>query len=1019
MQADLEDKLRKRIFGVLEDVGTAFVDFEDNGLTDADFDAVYGSALIFLYRLLFVLYAESRNLLPVKSYGVGGNRRYLNDFSLARLVERLRDRTLYTDDAFTTLHEELVRLFDLINGTHPRQNESLGVTRYNGGLFNPTLNPTLGQWRIGDRALSNVLRQLIFAQPPSRPGQRQGQFSTDEAIDYSTLEVRQLGDIYEGLLGAHFERVGERLELRNQNGENHRHGIYYTPDWVVQFLIREALTPQLEQIEQSAGVQRALHAGSERQRRDNSFAVGVLQLKLVDPAMGSGHFLVRATEWLADAVMEHRTTRPMTEPGSTQEQTEKAYWRRRIVESCIYGVDINPMAVELAKLSLWLTCIAADEPLNFLDHHLRQGNALLSVSPDALRRAPVRLADEEERTFEIGDNLNQVLGSVIRQTLAIEGEASTEMEVVKRKERQWRVARQQLQPFLDLADFWLAASDGVPVDEINYLLAARFIITPDALNADERREARHFLQSIAVDLTAKKHALTPFHWHMEFPSVFYSEEGQWLADGGFHATLGNPPYISRHTMVDAPWLNSVRRLHGDAEDTYEWFTRLGLRILRPNGAIGFVTADTFFTLESFLAMRELLQSRALDWIGQCYPFDNATVDAAVFVARNAAPAADDRVTFVQARPLRRGDGTKTVPEKKLGLLPAADRISWNEPPTGPVQHATIEELRVHSVPRTFYIQAHKEAFFEPRPGTLALYERFKTPVKRLISEWWTRIEDSRAFSANLGAICRYHSTLQPGNVTLVGLIAEGGQGMRTANNARFLAYLEGTPQARVLEEKAVAWSAAWLSKPAIAASFRQFLHEAGGHPATPVRDRAAWEAAVHRLRECGQFTSAQLGFGRTDLFRIAPHSLIATEDDDYRFAFNRRKGELLARWQQRAELDAFWQEPLEIDGQIGFGDFYRQATDISNEDFCRLCQNIQLWIARENASRPPDMRLSKNEVTGLRSSEDYADPADGPRIATVYNGLSGLGQFVAFRKGDPEGSRWVDNEPLYIRLYSR
>ena len=128
---------------------------------------------------------------------------------------------------------------------------------------------------------------------------------------------------------------------------------------------------------------------------------------------------------------------------------------------------------------------------------------------------------------------------------------------------------------------------------------------------------------------------------------------------------------------------------------------------------------------------------------------------------------------------------------------------------------------------------------------------------------------------------------------------------------------------------------------------------------------------------------------------------------------------MLARWQQRAELDAFWQEPLEIDGQIGFGDFYRQATDISNEDFCRLCQNIQLWIARENASRPPDMRLSKNEVTGLRSSEDYADPADGPRIATVYNGLSGLGQFVAFRKGDPEGSRWVDNEPLYFRVYSR
>ena len=214
-------------------------------LTEANFVEVYSNALVLLYRLLFVLYAESRGLLPVKSYGPGSNRRYLNEFSLARLVERLRDRTLYADNAFTTLYEELLRLFHLINGTRPQQNAALGVTRYNGGLFNPELNPKLEDWRIGDRALADVLRQLIFAQPPARASQQQGQLSTDESIDYSTLEVRQLGDIYEGLLGAHFERHNTRLELRNQNGENHRHGIFYTPDWVVQFLIRETLTPQL------------------------------------------------------------------------------------------------------------------------------------------------------------------------------------------------------------------------------------------------------------------------------------------------------------------------------------------------------------------------------------------------------------------------------------------------------------------------------------------------------------------------------------------------------------------------------------------------------------------------------------------------------------------------------------------------------------------------------------------------------------------------------------------------------
>jgi len=1034
LQADLEDKLRKRIFGVLEDVGTAFVDFEDNHLVETDFPEVYSNALIFLYRLLFVLYAESRGLLPVKSYGQGANRRYLNEFSLARLVERLRDRTLYADDAFTALSEELSRLFHLINGTHARQNEALGVTRYNGGLFNPELHPRLEQWRIGDRALADVLRQLIYAQPPTRPGQRQGQLSTDEAIDYSTLEVRQLGDIYEGLLGAHFEREGARLELRNQNGDNHRHGIFYTPDWVVQFLIREAVTPQLDRIEQSDDVQRSLSARSEERRRDNSFALGVLRLNLVDPAMGSGHFLVRATEWLANKIMQHPTTRPMTEqvvaqgqrrvtrdeiiangrvpvpPGVSQEQSEIAYWRRRVVEACIYGVDINPMAVELAKLSLWLTCIAAEEPLNFLDHHLRQGNALLSVAPDSLRRAPVAVPEGEEHTFEIGCNLSNVLAEVIRQTMNIEGEASTEMEVVKRKERQWRAARLRLSPFLDLANLWSAASDGVPVDEINYLLAARFIISPDELDANERREARRFMQSIADALAEKTRTLTPFHWHLEFPDVFYGEDGQGLAEAGFHAVLGNPPYISRHTMAGEPWLNIVRLMNGAAEDTYEWFTRLGFRVLRPNGAIGFVTADTFFTLESFGGMRELLQSRALDWIGQCVPFD-ATVDAAVFVARNVDAHEDDRVTFVQARPLRKTDGTKTAPEKKLQLLPAASGIVWNETPTACVRHATVEELRIHSVPRGLYVDAHKRAFFEPRPGTLALFERFNTQVTQLVTEWWTRIEDSRTFAGNLGEIRRYHRELRPGQVTLVGLIAEGGQGMRTANNARFLAYLEGTPQASELDEKAAEWSTAWLGKPSIAPVFREFLTEAGGNPSSPVRNRAAWEAAVHRLRE--QFTPQQLGFGRTALFRIAPQDLIAT-DADYRFAFDRRKIELLRHWQQRAELAPFWQDPMEIDGRTVSHTSFQRATGISDEDFCQLCQHIQLWIAQENASRSPEMRMSERDVVGLRSSEDYGDPADGPRVAAIYNGLAGRGKFIAYRKGDPEGNRWVESDPLFI-----
>jgi hypothetical protein len=233
--------------------------------------------------------------------------------------------------------------------------------------------------------------------------------------------------------------------------------------------------------------------------------------------------------------------------------------------------------------------------------------------------------------------------------------------------------------------------------------------------------------------------------------------------------------------------------------------------------------------------------------------------------------------------------------------------------------------------------------------------------------------------------------------------------MRTANNARFLAYLEGTPQARELEAKAVEWNEQWLADSQIATVYRRRVGEAGGDTARPTANRAAWEAAVHKLRE--QFEPEKLRFGRMALFRIAPQNLIATEAD-YRFAFEQRKAELLRHWQRRPELDAFWHDPMEINGRSYTHGAFQRAPEISDADFCQLCQHIQLWMALENESRRAELRIPR-EAIGLRSSEDYDDPADGPRIATIYNGLSGRGQFVPFRKGDPEGSRWVDNEPLY------
>lgn len=1084
-QLELEENLRDRIFDVLEDLANAFRDHAPNHITAADYPALYQTSLIFLYRLLFVLYAESRELLPVfLPPREGASLLYRNRFSLAAVVPRLKQPAAdFQSATLCDLYQRLLDLFHLIDGDNEALNREAKVTRYNGGLLDATQNPHIERWRVPDRALAHVLQQLIFAQPPASGRRRQQQIVTDETVDYASLEVRQLGDIYEGLLGAHLEPdASGRLTLRNEKGENHREGIYYTPDWVVTYLVRETLQPLLDEIDRSPEVQSALRQRSEERRRDNSFAHAVLRLNVLDPAMGSGHFLVRATEYLADAIRKHPTTRVMTAqvvthgqqrrtrrdieaaglvpvpPGISQQQAETAYWRRRVVEACIYGVDLNPLAVELTKLSLWLTCIAVDEPLNFLDHHLRHGNSLLAATPDELGHSPHATADERARQVVLPhDQLAAALRAVIAENHRIEGTYATHMAEVKDKERRWRSVRSQLQPFIEIADLWLAAADGLALNELDYQSLVRLAL--NQLPRGERAAAERLAESFAAELAGKRAAHQSFHWQLELADVFFAEDGSPRREEqrGFDAVLGNPPYITRQTMSGQPWLALADARLGYAQDTYEWFTRLSFRLLRPGGRIGFITADTFFTLENFTTLRELLQSHELTHLGQCDPFD-ATVDAALFVARKkgraGVPPADSGVPpesssnqtmnapgvppdavretralpeqtllFIQARPRNARDGRKTQPDKWLNRLPYAldlPVLATTPLPAelGTATHAQLgppdapDTLRVHRVPVALYRAAHKRAFFEPRPGTLRLFARFNDPVKRLVAQWWPRIETSEKFAENAEAIHAYQDSLRPGDVTLVGLVAQGGQGLATANNARFLGYLAGTPQAQDILARREAWTQRWLANPRIMPVFLRLLAEHGGDPAHPTRNSAAWEACIEPLRQ--QFDARELSFGKTDLYRIVPAELVAG-DDDFQFAWQRRKEELLSRWRSHESLTDFWSDDLGASESRQRARKLKKAKTVSDADFCLLCQELQRWVAEENAARKRQRQPGiPRDALGLRSAENYSDPADAPRIATIYNGLSGRGQFVPFRKGDPEGNRWVENDPLFI-----
>lgn len=1034
-QVDLEINLRRRIFDVLEELAEGFFAKADNNLDESDLPAIYETSLIFLYRLLFILYAESRGLLPAKVRGPGANRRYRDEFSLARFVEKLRNKTSFPDDAFDGLYKELLKLFHLINGTSKAQNDRLGVTRYNGGLFNHDLYPNIEHWWVGENKLANVLRQLIFSQPPARGRARQQVIATEETIDYSTLEVRQLGDIYEGLLGGQLKvQEDAHLSLVNERGTNQREGIFYTPDWVVLYLIKETLGYLIEGINQRDDVREAVTARSTEKQQNNSFAHAVLELNVLDPAMGSGHFLVRAVEYLAQEIVNHPTTRRMTEKivasgpsrrsrdeilaagrvpvsvGVSQEQAEIAYWRRRVVETCIYGVDRNLLAVELTKLSLWLTCIAIDEPLNFLDHHLHGGNSLLWAEISELYRLP-GLSDEEAQqgTFNIGDQLTETLSSVIHETATIESQVNTEMEVVKNKERLWRDVRVSLKPYLDIADLWVAALDGFAINHLDYRMLALAAVNPRELSSDERRAAARLKDSIEESLRNELEGLQPLHWELEFADVFYQSDGQSLPQDrrGFDAILGNPPYISTHTSSEEEWRHAIEARFGYLEDLYVHFSDLGFRLLRPGGMFGFIVSDTFFTLTGKLRMRELLQANRLRVLGQCDPFE-ATVDAAIFAAEKASMEDDERLLFLQARFASR----ESWPEKELPTLDRSSQLVFNAATDDDVLHGSQGCLRYHSAPIGLYREAARAAFFEPSPAALDLYRKYNSPLKELIAEWWDRIADSRRFKDNLQSIRSYHASLRPGDISLVGLIAEGAQGMRTGNNAEFIGFLDGTPQANDIRNKRERWTSAWLRNPRFAPLFKQLLDESGGDASHPLSDSAAWEKSVTQLRL--RFPAKELGFNKSDLYRIVPTDQRATQDD-FVFAWKQRKAELILHWKAEAELKEFWEERALFEKRKKGS--YEELDDLSDQRFCQLCQELLLWWDRENETRrrmrPPLPGLARR-VLGLKPSETYEDPGDAPRIATIYNGLAGKGLWVPFRKGDPEGNRWVDNEPLYI-----
>ena len=692
------ERLKKRVFndifpilaeGFIEDLRAR--EGEDAELDDDRLRLVFNATLLLLYRLLFLLYAESRDLLPVREVGgyyeksLSAMKKGIAD--TASTVESARDGLLaaaYSDtpvplrqESDSTLYGRLADLFTMIaNGR-----ASTNVPPYNGGLFlmdgehaldeyERVVSDFLSEHSLSDRHLAGALDRLARDPDDKTHGL--------VPIDFKSLGVRQLGSIYEGLLEfklriaptlmAVCDRKGTEVILpydeavaddkvkikrqgRGRNAEevtipagtvyleNSKHerkatGSYYTPDYIVRYIVEntvgpvleeklEALRPDLDQVCRDAHKREkdfrkhGLEPSAPLQPAEQDLVERLFDLKVLDPAMGSGHFLVTAVDFVADRLLHFLNGFPGNPVqrllSQTRQQilkelpegvivdesrlTDVNLLKRHVLKRCVYGVDLNRMAVELAKVSLWLHCFTLGAPLSFLDHHLKWGNSLIGE----VSTAEVSEADGTQAPLGGLSRWDQ-FSRAVRDYLMVSQLSDASAGQVLASRAAFREAEDILRPHRE---------------ELNILTARHFAGWKDkevgqaqAAATPEGQELFRQAQALAAE-----HRF--FHWPLEFPEVWYGVRAgtervvarKAEGEAGFDAVVGNPPYVRVQGLqdggTDLKYMKArYQSMQRGSADIYVAFVERALPLLRSAAGTGFIVPHKFFTADYGAGLRE-------------------------------------------------------------------------------------------------------------------------------------------------------------------------------------------------------------------------------------------------------------------------------------------------------------------------------------------------------------------------------------------------------------------------------
>ena len=481
-------------------------------------DDFYRQLLRLAYRLIFLFVAEDRDLLHPPGTSELSRSRYARFYSgqrLRKMAERSRG------GRHTDLWVGLKLVFQMLE--RDEGCPTLGLPALGGFLFGVDALPDLATSELANEHLLLAIRHLGVVK--DRSGLR--------LVDYRNLGSEELGGIYESLLELDpiMELDAGVFTLETTGGsERKTTGSYYTPESLIQCLLDTTLVPVIEEASANPIPEKAL-----------------LNLKICDPACGSGHFLLAAAHRIARRLAGFR----MGEEAPSSESIRTAL--RDVIGHCLYGVDINPMAVELCKVSLWLEALEPGKPLSFLDHHVRNGNSLLGATPELVAGG---LPDEVFTPIEGDDKKaciilkkrnkveRQGFGPLFAQqdaeiqsrlqsaAAALDELPDDRLEAIHAKERAFRSHEltEEFRQKIALADTWCAAfiiqktqtqNDPNPVG-----------ITQSHLNDLANGQMLHHGLVSEIRRIATQYQF--FHWHLAFPEVY--------ARGGFDVVIGNPPW---------------------------------------------------------------------------------------------------------------------------------------------------------------------------------------------------------------------------------------------------------------------------------------------------------------------------------------------------------------------------------------------------------------------------------------------------------------------------------------------